>query len=80
MMAQAPRHPEVNQQNTTAFESKNQILPATLERLDGFARELRGSLHGVMRAGQANVGDLDLREGPTDELRLEAGPDRLDLR
>ena len=76
---QAPSHPEVDQENPTRFEPNNQILSATLERLDPLPCELGGDLPRI--EGRVSAGlDLHSLEGATDEMRLEADPDRLDLR
>ena len=77
---QAPRHPEVNQENPTALEPNNQILAAPLERRDRLSGQLGGGLDRVVGPGQAYVVDLDAHERPADEMRLEADPDRLDFR
>ncbi len=77
---QASSHPEVNQENPTRFEPNNQILSATLERLDLLPCELGCDLPRIVGAGQSRVFDLDLLEGAADEVGLEADPDRLDLR
>jgi hypothetical protein len=78
-MTQAPRHPEVNQENPTAFEPKNQILSATVDRRDALTLELGRDLERVERADEPGVCDLDTLEGPTDEMRLELPADSLDL-
>src|SRR5436853_606758 len=53
---QLTSHPEVNQENTTTFESKNQILAAAVER-----RGQRGRLLGL-------GGDLGQRLAGTDAV------------
>ena len=79
-MPKAPRHPEVNQQHSTALESKNQILAAALDGCDAFSLKLDSNLEGVMWPGQAEIVDLDSVESAAHQLGLEPGPDRLDLR
>ena len=78
-MAQAPRHPEVNQEYSTAFEPKNQIFAATLDRRDALSLELVGDPVRVERPHEPRVGDLDPLEPPPDEHRLEARANRLHL-
>ena len=79
MVLQAPRHPEVNQENPSSFETNNQILPAPLECLDRLPFELGRDLPWLVWARQTRVCDLDSLEGASDEHRLEPGSDRLDL-
>src|SRR5580765_355491 len=74
-----PRHPEVNQEHPTAFEPDNQILAATLERLDTLAGELGRHLGRVVGTRQPGIVDLDVLEAAPDEHRLEPASDRLDL-
>jgi hypothetical protein len=69
----------VNQENSTRLEPNNQILPATIERLDALPDELGGDLAGIEGASEARIIDLHLVEGASDQVRLEADPDRLDL-
>ena len=76
---QAPRHPEVNQENATAFEPDNQILAAAIERGDPLALELGGHSGGIGGPGEAWVEDPDVLETAADELGLESCPDGLDL-
>ena len=78
-VSQASRHSEVNQENATAFEPNNQILPASVQRRDVLALELGRDGRGVERTRQAGVEDLDSLECPADEQRLELRSDRLDL-
>ena len=78
-MQKASRHPEVNQENPPRFEPNNQILATALDRGHGLPLELGCDLPGVVGARQARVRDLDLHERAPDQVRLEAGPDRLDL-
>jgi hypothetical protein len=76
---QLSSHPEVNQENPTAFEPNNQILAAATDCCDPLPLELGGHFGGVLRPGEARVEDLDVLESATDELRLETCPDGLDL-
>jgi hypothetical protein len=76
----APRHPEVDQENATAFEPNNQILAATFYRGDTLAFELGGDDVRFERPDEPRVVDDDVLEDAADEDRLEAGPDSLDLR
>ena len=76
---QLTSHPEVNQENTTTFESKNQILAAAVERRDQLSLELGGHSGGVEGPGEAWIADVDALETAPDELRLQPSPDRLDL-
>ena len=70
----------MNKEHPTALKTKNQILAAALDGCDDFALELGCDLDGIMRAGEAEVVDLDTVESAPHELRLEAAPDRLDFR
>ncbi len=79
-MQQAPRHPEVDQENATSLEPNNQILAATLDRCDALALELGRHLGRLVRTHEARIVDAHLLEAPTDEHRLELPPDALDLR
>ena len=78
-VSQAPRHPEVNQENATGLEPNNQILAAAFERRDAFTLELCCDRDWLERAHQSRVVDLDLLEAPADDVRLERETDRLDL-
>ena len=75
----ASRHPEVNQENTTTFESNNQILAAPLQCFDALLLEARGHVAGLVRTDEAMVGDLDAFETAPDECRLESAAHGLDL-
>ena len=79
-MKQLPSHPEVNQENTTAFEPNNQILAASIECRDHLSLELGGYSGGIRWPGEALVEDLDALQAATYELRLEARADGLDFR
>ena len=76
---QLTRHAEVNQENATSFEPDNYILATALERGDPLSHELGGNLGRIVGPRQAGVCDLDVDEPSPDQLRLELGPDRLDL-
>ena len=78
-MAKRPRHPEVDQEYTTAAKPKNQILAASFERLNDLAAQLSGDLLGIEWPRQPRIGDLNALELPPDECRLEARANRLDL-
>ena len=78
-MEQLTRHPEVNQENPSAFKPKNQILAAAVERRDPLALELGGHFGGVERPGETRVEDLDVLETAPHELRLQPSPDGLDF-
>jgi hypothetical protein len=69
----------VNQENQTAFEPDNQILPAPIYRRHAFAHELRSHLCRIEWTSQPGVEDLDSVEPATDQLGLEARPHGLDL-
>src|SRR5829696_5642824 len=76
---EAPRHPEVNQENTPALEPNNQILAAPVHALDDLARELGGDLERIERANESSVQDLDVVEAAARQGGLQPAPDRLDL-
>src|SRR5437764_8045005 len=76
---QAPRHPEVNQENATALEPNNQILAASLDGDDALALQLGRDLERLERPHQPRVEDLDALKSPPDERGLELASDRLDL-
>ena len=78
-MEQLSSHPEVNQENPTAFEPNNQILAAAVERRDLLSLELGGHSGGVEGPREAWIADVDALETAPDELRLQPSPDRLDL-
>jgi hypothetical protein len=78
-MDKAPRHPEVNQENTTRLEPNNQILASPLDRGDRLPLELCRDLAGIVGTRESRVRDLDSLERAADEVRLESGADRLDL-
>ena len=76
---EAPRHPEVNEKNETGVESNNQILAASLDRVDPLALELSLDQARVDRACQTLVEDPNGAEGPAGEDRRQLSPHRLDL-
>jgi hypothetical protein len=76
---QLTSHPEVNQENATAFEPDNQILATAIERRDSLSFELGGHFGGADGPGQARIDDLDPLEAAADEFGLESCPDGLDL-
>jgi hypothetical protein len=69
----------VDQEYPTSLETNNQILAPPLDGLDGLALQLGGHLAGLDGASDARVEDLDPFEPSSDEHRLEAGSNRLDL-
>src|ERR1700751_5590593 len=77
---EASRHPEVDQENTTALEANNQILATPLDRRDTFSLELGRHLGRVVRTHEACVVDGDALEAAAHEHRLELPTDALDLR
>src|SRR5712691_3523231 len=76
---EASRHPEVNQERTTAFEPHNQILAAPIERRYALAFELGRDLQRFVGPHEPVVVDLDALEGASDESRLEPESDAFDL-
>src|SRR6476659_839126 len=77
---EAPRHPEVDQENTTALEPNNQILAAALDGRDVLPFELGRHLGGLVRTHEARVVDPHPLEAAADERGLELPADALDLR
>ena len=77
---EAPRHPEVDQENTTALEPNNQILAAPLDSRHALAFELGRHLGRFVRAHETGVVDDYALEAPVGERRLELPADALDLR
>jgi hypothetical protein len=69
----------VNQENATSFEPDNYIFATALERGDPLTHELGSDLGWIVGPRQAGVCDLDVDEPAADQLRLELGPNRLDL-
>jgi hypothetical protein len=69
-MEQLTRHPEVNQKNTIALETKNQVFAAAVERRDPLSLELGGHSGGVEGPGEAWVVDVDVLKTASHELRL----------
>src|SRR6266516_5752282 len=78
-MLEAPRHPEVNQENATALEPDNQIFATALECLDTLALELGRHLGGFVRARQPRIEDLDVLERAAHEHGLEPASNGFDL-
>src|SRR5690348_1041983 len=78
-LPQRPRHPEVDQESATGFESDNQILAATVERLDALAGELGRHLGRLVRTHEPRVADLDVLEATPLEDRRDAAAHGLDL-
>src|SRR6185437_971829 len=78
-VSQAPRHPEVDQENAPGFESDNQILAATVDGTDALADQLCGDDLGRERPHQARVADGSLRDATTLEHRGDVAANRLDL-
>lgn len=78
-MDQIPRHPEVNQENPTAFEPKNQILAAPVELRDSLALQLGCHRDRIEGTHETWVVDHDALEPSPDERRLELATNGLDL-
>src|SRR5437899_6916832 len=79
-MAQASRHPEVNQESPTRLEPNNQILAAALERRDTLAFELAGDGTRLEWPDDPWIRDADPVEATAENVRREPETDRLDLR
>src|SRR6478609_5983855 len=77
---EAPRHPEVDQENTSALEPNNQILAAPLDCRDVLSLQLGRHLGGLVRAHETPVIDAHPLEAAADERGLELPADALDLR
>src|SRR2546428_10998216 len=77
-VAQASRHPEVNQESTTRLEPDNQILASALQRADAFALELGGDRLRLERPDEARAVDLDAIQCPPNQARLPHETDPLD--
>src|SRR4029078_9844262 len=77
---EAPRHPEVDQENTAALEPNNQILAAAADGRDVFPFELGCHLGGLVRAHEARIVNAHPLEAPADERGLELSANALDLR
>ncbi|MDX6488817.1 MAG: hypothetical protein QOK13_1432 [Gaiellaceae bacterium] len=78
-VSEAPRHPEVNQENTTALEPKNQILAAPIDLGDALTLQLGRHRDRLEGTHESRVVDLHVVEPPTDQYGLELSPDSLDL-
>src|SRR5436305_10808074 len=76
----ASRHPEVDQENTTALEPNNQILATPLDSLDALPFQLCRHLGGLVRSHQSGVVDSHSVEAAPDEHGLELPANALDLR
>ena len=76
---EAPRHPEVNQENETALETDNQILAAPLHGGDSTSFEQADDVLEIHRAREPLVEDLDRPHHPAAQGRGELGSDGLDL-
>jgi hypothetical protein len=76
---EAPRHPEVNQQDETTLEPDNYILATPIDGLDALAFESCGHLPRIERARESLVEDLDRSERTAGEDRRQLGSDGLDL-
>jgi hypothetical protein len=74
-----PSHPEVNQENETAFEPNNQILAAAFQSGHTLPRQLGSHLCRIDGTRQARIGDRDLFEPAANQPRLERRPNGLDL-
>jgi hypothetical protein len=79
-MQKAPRHPEVDQKNTTALEPDNQILAAPPDLCDALALKLGLHLGRLVGTDKPSVVDAHAVEAPADEYGLELPADALDLR
>ena len=77
--AEAPRHPQVDEQPEPALEPHEEVLPTPLDGDDAVSLELFGDLEQVVRACQSWVENLDSRECPALEARSELRSNRLDL-
>jgi len=55
---QAPRHPEVDQENATGLESNNQILATAIYGGNSLSLQLGGHTRGVERARETRVENL----------------------
>ena len=78
--SKAPRHPEVNQENPTALEPKNQILAATVDSCDTLALDLTRYEIRSERAREPRVGDGRLPDSGTREGRRDLPAYGLDFR
>src|SRR3954471_197161 len=78
-VAQASRHPEVDQQNAAGLESNDQILAAALEGGNALTLQLGRDRDRLERAHEPGGVDLDVLERAADDGRDERETDRLDL-
>src|SRR5436305_14879924 len=77
---EAPRHPEVDQENATALEPNNQILAAPLDGRDALTFQLGRHLGRLVWPHETRVVDAHPLEATPDECRLELPADAFDLR
>ena len=75
----ASRHSEVNQENTTTLEPKNQILAAALNAADALPDEPAGDVGGFEGPDQARIEDRDVLDAAADERGVEPRADCLDF-
>ncbi len=75
----APRHPEVDQENSTALETDNQILAAAPNAHDPLSLEAPFDLGRLERPDEARVRDAYTLEAATAQHRVELRADGLDL-
>jgi hypothetical protein len=76
---EAPRHPEVNQENPPALEPKNQILAAPVHLGDALALQLGRHRDRLEGPHESRVVDLHVVEPPADQYRLELSSYGLDF-
>jgi hypothetical protein len=72
-------HAEMDEEVPATLELDDQILAAPAQAADSFALELACHEVGGLGPGEPRVGDLDALEPATNEARLQASADRLDL-
>jgi SAM-dependent methyltransferase len=77
--AEAPGHPQVDEECEPALEAQKQVLASTLDGDHDVALELLRDLEEIGRPRQAWVEDLHPRERSPLEARRELRPDRLYL-
>jgi len=76
---EAPRHPEVNQENPTALEPKNQILAASVELRDALTLQLGCHRNRLEGTHEPRVVDLHTLKPSPDQHGLELSTHGLDL-
>jgi hypothetical protein len=74
------RHPEVDQENTPALETNNQIFATPLDGGDALPFELGRHLGRLVRTDEARVVDRHALEAPADERGFELPANALDFR